>query len=102
MYQAILGDIAHPCPPSNCKNKQNDIIPSSESFSSTNTERWSGVAMGERASYYYGSFENYVQLQLGPTVTWRLGFYQSCLRQNWNKISSQIGNPSEVTGNALT
>ena len=29
--------------------------------------------MGQRASNKYGSFENDIQLQLGPTVTWWLG-----------------------------
>ena len=45
-------------------------IPASESFSFWNTEKLSGVAiMDQRASNKYGSFENDIQLKLGPAVT---------------------------------
>ena len=57
--------------PNNCSITTNGAIPASEYYSFRNTGKWLGVAiMVHRAPNKYGSFDNDIQLQLGPTVTW--------------------------------
>ena len=73
----------------------NDTIPASKSFSIQNTAKWSGMAiMSLRASSKYGSFENDIQLQLGPAVTWWLGLILNLPWAELFNILSQIGDPN--------